>query len=183
MDLTFGGFAPDRYRPRLVNPELAGGVTLDMGIYPISLVCYLAGEMPVQVQSLCHFTETGVDERATYQFLFASGMTASIATSFDLKMKQEVVLYGTKGFIEYPEFMSGRAFTVHRHGGTNEVVDSPVSQFEQAENGFVYQVAEVVRCLRADLLESPSIRHEESVAIMRLMDGMRERWGLRYPGE
>jgi predicted dehydrogenase len=183
MNLTFGGFAPDKYRPRLVNPALAGGVTLDMGIYPISFVCYLAGEMPVQVQSLCHFSETGVDERATYQFRFASGMTASIATSYNLKMKQEAMLYGKEGYIEYPDFQSGSAFAIHHHGGTNEVDDIAAVQLDQAENGFVYQVAEVVRCLRAGERESPLIPHAESIAIMALMDDMRQQWGLRYPFE
>ncbi|WP_028670228.1 Gfo/Idh/MocA family protein [Saccharospirillum impatiens] len=183
MNLTFGGFAPDKYRPRLIDPALAGGVTLDMGIYPISFVCYLAGELPVQVQSLCQFSDTGVDERATYQFRFASGMTASIATSYNLKMKQEAVLYGTTGYIDYPDFQSGSAFAIHHHGGTNDVDDSAAVQLDQADNGFVYQVAEVVRCLRAGERESPLIPHTETVAIMALMDDMRQQWGLRYPFE
>lgn len=183
MNLTFGGFAPEKYRPRLVDPALAGGVTLDMGIYPISFVCYLAGELPVQVQSLCQFSDTGVDERATYQFRFANGMTASIATSYALKMKQEAVLYGSTGYIEYPDFQSGNAFSIHHHGGTNEVDHSVAVELDQADNGFVYQVAEVVRCLRAGERESPVISHRETVAIMALMDDMRQQWGLRYPFE
>ena len=56
-------------------------------------------------------------------------------------------------------------------------------QLDQFENGFVYQVAEVVRCLRAGELESPVIPLQETVAIMALMDRMREQWGLRYPFE
>lgn len=183
MNLTFGGFAPDKYRPRLIDPALAGGVTLDMGIYPISFVCYLAGDLPIEVQSLCQFSDTGVDERATYQFRFASGMTASIATSFNLKMKQEAMLYGSTGYVEYPDFQAGSAFAIHHHGGTNEVDDIAAVQLDQFENGFVYQVAEVVRCLRAGELESPVIPLQETVAIMALMDRMREQWGLRYPFE
>lgn len=183
MNLTFGGFAPQQYRPRLINPALAGGVTLDMGIYPISFVCYLADALPVQVQSLCQFNETGVDERATYQFRFASGMTASIATSFNLKMKQEAMLYGSTGFIEYPDFQAGSAFAIYHHGGTNEIDDIAAVQLDQFENGFVYQVAEVVRCLLAGELESPVIPLQETVAIMALMDDMRQQWGLRYPFE
>lgn len=183
MNLTFGGFAPNKYRPRLIDPALAGGVTLDMGIYPISFVCYLAGDLPVEVQSLCQFSDTGVDERATYQFRFSSGMTASIATSFNLKMKQEAMLYGSTGYIEYPDFQAGSAFAIHHHGGTNEVDDIAAVQLEPFENGFVYQVAEVVRCLRAGELESPVIPLQETVAIMVLMDRMRKQWGLRYPFE
>jgi transposase len=37
--------------------------------------------------------------------------------------------------------------------------------------------------LRAGLTESAQMTLDETLALMRLMDGMRENWGFRYPGE
>lgn len=50
-------------------------------------------------------------------------------------------------------------------------------------NGYTYEAAEVMRCLRTGALESPLMPLDESVRIMELMDRIRHEWGLRYPGE
>ncbi|GGX47263.1 Gfo/Idh/MocA family protein [Saccharospirillum salsuginis] len=183
LTASFGGFAPPHYAPRIKDPELAGGVTLDMGIYPISLLCYLVGELPNEIESMCRFSDRGVDEIASYLFRFPSGATAVISTSFNLKMKQEVMVYGSEGYIEYPNFQSGPEFIHHRHDGTNEILDSTSHPYMHEENGFVYEVAEVARCLRAGETESPVIPLDESRAIMAVMDKMRADWGLKYPFE
>lgn len=183
LTLSFGGFAPPQYAPRLKDPALAGGVTLDMGIYPISFVCYMLSERPSDIKSMCQFSDTGVDELAVYQFRFPSGATATISTSYNLKMKQEAVIYGSEGYIEYPDFQSGNDFTQHVHRGSNTIEHSESLHEHNHDNGFIYQVAEVVRCLNSGELESPVIPLDETLEIMRLMDGMRDEWGLRYPFE
>ena len=45
-----------------------------------------------------------------------------------------------------------------------------------------YEAAEVGRCLRAGLLESPDLPLAETVAIMATMDEIRAQIGLTYPG-
>ena len=40
-----------------------------------------------------------------------------------------------------------------------------------------------MRCLREGLLESPVMPLEETVAILAVMDDLRDQWGLRFPGE
>lgn len=183
LTASFGGFAPPHYAPRIQDPDRAGGVTLDMGIYPISLFCFLLGETPSEIESMARFSDRGVDEIASYLFRFPSGALATIATSFNLKMKQEALIYGGSGYIEYPNFQSGTEFIHYRHDGANDILDIQSHPFLQEENGFVYQVAEVVRCLRAGETESPTIPLDESRAIMAVMDKMRADWGLRYPFE
>jgi predicted dehydrogenase len=50
-------------------------------------------------------------------------------------------------------------------------------------NGFNYEAAEVMRCLRAGECESPIMPLDESLRIMHVMDEVRAQWGLKYPGE
>jgi predicted dehydrogenase len=50
-------------------------------------------------------------------------------------------------------------------------------------NGYNYEAAEVMRCLRAGELESKLMPLDETIAIMAIMDEVRSAWGLRYPGE
>ena len=46
-----------------------------------------------------------------------------------------------------------------------------------------YEAAEVGRCLRAGLLESPILPLAETVSIMATMDEVRAQIGLAYAGE
>ncbi|MGF1547895.1 MAG: Gfo/Idh/MocA family protein [Thiotrichales bacterium] len=50
-------------------------------------------------------------------------------------------------------------------------------------NGYQFEIAEVGRCLREGLRESPIMPLDETVAIMQIMDAIRGQWGLVYPGE
>jgi len=183
IDISFGGFVPPQYEKRLITPELAGGVTLDMGIYPISVACYLLGELPVEIKSMAKFSKTGVDELAAYQFRFPSGAFATIKTSFNLKTEKKALVYGSEGYLEMPDFPVGESFTLYRHDGTNDVLET--RQFEESNgpNGFEYQVTEAVRCIREGIFESEIIPLDETVAIMEVMDRMRAEWEFKYPFE
>lgn len=180
--INFGGIAPDHYRPRLFDPALAGGVTLDMGIYPLSMLCYLLGELPKETHASCRFSDTGVDEIASYQFVFPSGCIATVNTSFNLLMRQEALFFGDRGSIEYPEFQQSDSFTVKRIED-REIANEEILTATNADNGFVYQVREAARCLRAGLLESPVIPVAESVDIMAVLDDIRRQLPLRYDFE
>lgn len=183
VDVTFGGIVPPHYATRLKEPLLAGGVTLDMGVYPISFVSFLLGERPRDVESMCRFSASGVDEIACFLFRFPSGCLGTISTSYDLRMPEHAALHGTLGYIHYPSFQRGETFTIHHHGGTGMVGDVEEVHCAHEENGFVYQVREVARRIAAGALESEIMPMQESVEILRVIDGMREEWGLRYPCE
>ena len=47
--------------------------------------------------------------------------------------------------------------------------------------GLAHEAAEVMRCLRNGEIESPLVPLEDSLAIMHLMDLVREKIGLSYP--
>jgi predicted dehydrogenase len=49
--------------------------------------------------------------------------------------------------------------------------------------GYQFEAAEVMRCLRAGLLESPVMPLDETLAILETTDALRRSWALTYPGE
>ncbi len=183
LNLIFGGIAPPEYKGRMYALELAGGVTLDMGVYPITLANYLMGQLPVDSHSFCTFSDSGVDELASYQLKYPNGCIATINTSFNLHTRQAANIYGSTGFIEFPQFQQGAEFTVFTHNGTREIVKTETVRETHHENGFRYQVAEVVRCIRAGKLESEIMPLAETAATMALMDSFRRNWSFSYPFE
>lgn len=68
--------------------------------------------------------------------------------------------------------------TITRYGKGDETLTFPGE-----DPGFVYQVDEVERCLRAGLTESKVLPLDESIAIMDTCDRIRAPWGLTYPTE
>ncbi|MEE9190018.1 MAG: Gfo/Idh/MocA family oxidoreductase [Candidatus Neomarinimicrobiota bacterium] len=183
FNISFGGFVSPEYEKRLIDPALAGGVTLDMGIYPISFVCYLLGELPIDIKSMTRFSDLGVDEISNYMFRFPAGCLANISTSYNLKMRNEAKIYGSKGFIEFPQFGAGERFTIFKHEGTNKIKDTIEILENNHSNGFIYQVEEVVRCIQEGKLESKIMPLNETIGIMEVMDKMRGEWGFSYPFE
>ena len=49
--------------------------------------------------------------------------------------------------------------------------------------GYGNEAAEVDRCIRAGLRESPLVPHAQTLTILRQMDALRADLGIRYPGD
>ena len=170
--------APLNPERRTFNPELGGGALLDVGVYPISLAHHLLGE-PARIASLAHLGETGVDELAGILFQYDDGALAVLSTAVRASTPQTLVISGTQGEIRtHDRWWAPAGFTISRDGHEAETV-LPAT----VGNGWNYEAAACGRCLREGLTEHELMPLDETLAIMRLMDGLRADWGLRYPME
>ena len=52
-----------------------------------------------------------------------------------------------------------------------------------AGEGYHYEAAAVMECLRKGDTECPRMPLDETLAILEVMDGLRASWGLSYPGD
>jgi predicted dehydrogenase len=161
---------------RLLNPELAGGGLLDVGVYCVSLAYFLLGA-PSRLESLAHIGETGVDEQNALLLGYPGGEIAILSSAVRTNTPHVAFVMGTEGMIRIPAFWCARELTVIS-GGQEERIEA-----EYSGNGFEFQAMEAMRCLREGLTESETIPLDESIAIMETMDRAREQWGLKYPGE
>ena len=175
-DLGFRtGFNP---HGRLFAPELGGGGLLDVGVYPISLVSMFLGK-PARIVSMADIGETGVDEQAAAIFGFPGGEMAIIHTAIRTNTLRECAIMGTDGQIRlHAPALSTTHITVSQTGKEPEEIEVPY-----VGNGYNYQAAEVHRCLKEGLTESPNMPLDETISIMETMDAIRAQWGLKYPME
>lgn len=163
---------------RLLNPALGGGALLDVGIYPVSFASMVFGMQPQTIKSLAHIGETRVDEQFAALFGYEGGKLAALSGALRTDFVNDAVIMGTKGRIHIPDFFFAKTATLHLDSGKEEVFGP---EFEG--NGYQYEAAEAIRCLREGRLESSVMPLDETLAIMRTMDAIRSQWGLRYPGE
>ncbi len=175
------GSGPDK---RLLNLKLGGGALLDVGIYTVSLASMVFGESPSEIRSLAYIGETGVDEQSSTVFKYRGGGIASLNTAIRSSLANDAWIFGTKGRIHLPRFAYGRTaelFTGSNAGNGKDATEtySP----DVAGEGYHFEASEAMRCIREDRTESVIMPLDETLAIMKTMDAVRDQWNLRYPGE
>lgn len=50
-------------------------------------------------------------------------------------------------------------------------------------NGYEYEILETIDCIQKGQRECPSMRHEDTLEVMEMMDSLRKEWGVRYPSD
>ena len=178
LQADFGFRATIDPQSRLFNPRLGGGALLDVGVYPVSLASMVFGT-PERSTGLAHLGETGVDEQGAMVLMYRGGQLATLSTAIRTNTPHEALILGTRGSLRiHSQWWKPAKLTLARQDQADEVIDVP---FEG--NGYNYEAAEVMRCMREGRLESDVMPLDETLSIMRVMDELRAQWGLRYPME
>ncbi|MEJ3743329.1 Gfo/Idh/MocA family oxidoreductase [Actinomycetes bacterium KLBMP 9797] len=168
-----GPFEPTH---RLRAPALGGGALLDLGVYPIHLAHLLLG-VPDHVRAWAKLSPEGVDENTGIVFGYDSGALAALTCAIVRGTPITGLITGSAGRIELPPaFFAAREFTLHRDGAEPEVFRGPTEG-----RGYHHEAAEVHRCLREGLLESPLLPHAATLEVMHLLDQIRDQIGVDYP--
>jgi predicted dehydrogenase len=174
-----GEFEPSH---RLRDPAQGGGALLDLGVYPVSLAHLFLGE-PDEIQAWAHLTPERVDANTGIVLGYHSGAVATLSCSFTADTDAPATISGSAGRIEIPDgFFYADRFTLHRPGRSPHTVHLSDIHHDTERSTMRHEAAEVIRCLRAGLTESPLLPLAGSLAIMRTLDTIRARVGVRYPG-
>lgn len=173
----FGFRAEIHEEHRLFSPEFAGGGLLDVGVYCVSLASMVFGGPPVTVKGLAHIGETGVDEQNAAVLGYSGGGLALVSSAIRTNTPQEARIIGTDGMILlHPPFWCGERATLCVSG------KDPVEMHCPCEgNGYNYEAAAVMQCLRDGALEHETMPLAESLEIMKTLDRLRAEWGMKYP--
>ena len=175
LHADFGLVAPDDPGHRLRSPALAGGALLDLGIYVVTLAQLLLGP-PAQVTARATLSAEGVDENTSIILGYGSGALATLTCSLVADSHRTAVVAGTEGRIELPRhFHKPKHYTVYK-GDEGSVVRMPYEGL-----GFHFEAAEVHRCLREGLVESPLVPWADTLAVMETLDEVRRQIGVAYP--
>lgn len=179
VQADFGFRAEVDPKHRLLNPDLGGGALLDVGIYTVSLASMVFGQQPAEINSQVYLGSTGVDELSGTIFRYPAGQIAVLSSSLQINTPHDAIIIGTKGSIRiHPSFWCTDGMTLTLDGEPEQVMNLP-----RVGNGYNYEAAEVMACLRAGKRESEVMPLDETLAIMQTLDRIRVLWGLKYPTE
>ncbi|KAJ5875719.1 uncharacterized protein N7473_013066 [Penicillium subrubescens] len=210
-DTSFGEAVEEKWATthRMVNPDLAGGALLELGIYSLTWVFQTLyhtlpkdqRKPPSVTSQMTRYHLTGADESTSIILTFSTSTPSNTAlprcshgialTNIRVSSDPDgqgtsgptIRIQGTKGEIQvfgYP-FRPTR-YRVIPVKGAGEVreVECP---FPDGGHGMAWEADEVARCLRDGKVESEGMPWEESIAIMEVMDEVRRQGGLEYPAQ
>jgi predicted dehydrogenase len=170
--------ADENESSRLLNPDLGGGALLDVGIYNVSLARMVYQRQPARIVSMAHLGETGVDEQSAVILGYDNGALAILTSAVRTDTCNEATIYGTDGYIKMPgEFWAPKKIIVKTSQSEEEFA------FDYVGEGYHYEAAEVMNCLRKGQLESSLVPLDTTLEIMKTMDSIRKQCGLVYPME
>ncbi len=208
---TIGFHAPFDPASRWYDPALAGGALLDIGLYSVvatRLVLQAAWghcPAPTRLHADAVIAPTGVDQRVSASLVFdgdghghgfgfgfgfdrggpagaaarPDGLVSQFVCGIDAPAHNGLLVHGEHGHIHLPgPFWQATEARLHRPGAAVAVATTP-----HRINGFEGEVEEVVRCVRAGLVESPRCPLDESLAALGWLDALRRSVGVRYPFE
>lgn len=172
------GFLVDRPETdRMLAPELGGGALLDMGIYPLTFAWLFLGE-PEQVEAVATMSPSGIDLNLSLSLGYASGAVASLSSTMTAWSPRTASIATDRGRVDLPEAFHQPTSARWTAAGETEEIREQVTG-----TGLADEAMEVIRCLRSGETESPLVPLDETVALMRLMDGIREKIGLVYDAD
>lgn len=161
---------------RLLNPNLAGGSLLDIGIYPVFLAYLLLGK-PSEILATANFYKTGVEKQVSIIFKYDnaqahlySALTANTETSSEIAgdkgiLKLETRWHEAEGY--YIEKSREKEYFIMPKLGI----------------GYTYEIEEVHKCIANNQIESKLWSHQNSLDLIQLLDKIREKTNIVFPFE
>jgi D-xylose 1-dehydrogenase (NADP+, D-xylono-1,5-lactone-forming) len=178
IQASFGFTLSDAGNIRL-NPTLAGGALMDVGVYPVSLVRIVAGRRPVRVQAAARWTHAdgrgaGVDGALAATLEFAGGLLAQISCSFESALHRQALIVGSAGVIEttFANHTSAErpGVLILRAGLGADAVDGKIET--PPINGFLAEAESFEALVRGGPAHWVGATPQESVDIMMTLDAL-----------
>ncbi|MES3629863.1 MAG: Gfo/Idh/MocA family oxidoreductase [Longimonas sp.] len=158
---------------RLYDPDLGGGVLLDLGVYAVWWAHRLLGTpASCTVDATCG--ATGVEEDVTATLSYNKGREAVLTTSFREQGTRLAHATGTNGTLRlHAPWWHGQALSL-----TGRSVDTETYDHSFAGHGYHFEAQHVHECLREGRTESPVLPLADTVAVLHTLDEMRATIGL-----
>ena len=164
-------------KPRIMRADLCGGALLDLGVYALNFVRMFFPADIVSIDSQCVKSTTGMDLTNAITLVLADGMLCNLQSSAACVGDNIGVIAGTEGNLIIDNINNPQTITVN---GPDRTYIETIRVPKQI-TGYEYQFVACRQALIDGLLEPLEMPHKETLYIMELLDGLRQKWGVRYP--
>lgn len=168
---------PVSHKPRMVSPELAGGALADIGVYPLNFALMCLGDDIREITSSAILTDLGVDTQNSVVLTYASGVMAVLYSTMLTATDRRGIIYGSEGYMVVDNINNPQSVRVFGP----DWIQKDAYQCPGQISGYEYEVESAIKAIRAGAVECPEMPHAETLRVMRILDQLRDAWGVVYP--
>ncbi|MBQ8951802.1 MAG: Gfo/Idh/MocA family oxidoreductase [Eubacterium sp.] len=163
---------------RLTSPELAGGALLDIGIYPLSFVVSIMGQLPANFAPSIIKWKTNVDAIDAIQLNFAKARSASVFATMTYNTENKATIYCTGGRIEVDNVNCPEKVTVY---GTNGQPVQILQKPEKQKSGYEFEFMAAREAVMTGKIETPEHTHQDIIHLSSFLETIRRSAGIVFP--
>lgn len=167
----------DKYKEGIIEnafkPELANGATTDIGVYTIYPMVALFG-MPLEVKAVGNKLSTGVDASASVVFRY-NEMDASVVYSKISDASLPTQIIGEQGTITTDRINIISSVSLDYRDKSKGSESLTLSNLK---NEYFYEIEEFINIIESGKRESSINSHAVSLAVVQIMDQIREQMGV-----
>ncbi len=168
-----------KHKERLAKSELGGGALLDLGVYPINFALMVFGEDYRDVSAQAVLSDQGVDLQNSITLGWADGRMAVLHSNMQALTDRRGIIHGDKGYLVVENINNCEALSAYdldrkllrRYGIPKQI------------SGYEYEVEACRRAIENGAVECEEMPLAHSVAVMELLDRIREILGIHYDCE
>lgn len=155
---------------RNLDPTLGGGAAFDLTVYNYELATWFLGDEILDTEVAVMWDESGIDA-INHVCLKYEGKMAVLLSSCVSMLDEKLILSGTEGKMVIPHAHYAEEVYLYDKNGTE------IDHFADTEtkNGFVYEICEVMQCIKDGAVESRHVPHRDTIKCAELFDRIYER--------
>lgn len=158
---------------RLLNPNLAAGALLDLGVYPISFMNYLKNDPIKNVEVSFNLTNKNIDIEEEINITFNDNVKASLRASMANDWNKDGNIIFAEHVITIPDFSRSEVF----------YINDELFTLKFREGGFTDQIDAFADTISSGKIDNDVMPLSESLEVMKLLDKIRNKMGVKYPFE
>lgn len=166
-------------KTRIMDPTLAGGALLDVGVYTLTFASLVMGNKIEQIHAAAIKSDTGVDLQTNITLCYEGNKMASLLCGTRAISDRMGMVYGKNGYVIVQNINNFERIDVY------DINRTLIHSYECPTQitGYEYQVEACVEAIQNGWLECPQMPHEETMAIMKQMDEIRNILGIHLIGD
>jgi predicted dehydrogenase len=163
--------------PNVFSEKFAGGVLMDLGVYPLSMAIDLFGE-PVDINYFPVKLSNGIDGSGTLILTYENNVVTILASKIGSSLIPSEI-HGEKGtlIVDHIAPISSLKHHDRQADRTNELAEP------QYEIDMVYQVEAFIKMVEQNDTESYETWMERSRQVAKWSEKARQKTGILFPGE
>ncbi len=161
---------------RLLNPDLAGGALLDVGVYAINFALMFSNSDVKQMSSYAVLSPKKIDYKNSVSIEFNNGVLASLYSTMTSVTDMRGVIYGTNGYIVVDNIINPEEINVYDNTHTLQTIYDIPEQI----TGYEYELISSMQAIQDGKIETQEMSHFEILKNMELIDSIVQNCGICY---